>query len=134
MGRPLIPKPRIFQQLRISRQRLYTFGETEREEGDGAKSFIMSYRYKKPFRYRLTNPPKALLKARMDNIAIIPASLLGMKALWQTTANTLPEGGVLLCHTQQNPRQRRLLERVGEAFRQQGHELTNPPIEQVTDH
>jgi hypothetical protein len=24
----------------------------------------------------ITNPPKALLKARMDNIAIIPASML----------------------------------------------------------
>jgi hypothetical protein len=36
----------------------------------------MRYRYKKPFRYRLPNPPKALLKARMDNIAIVPASML----------------------------------------------------------
>jgi hypothetical protein len=53
------------------------------------------------YRYRLTNPPKALLKARMDNIAIVPASMLGLKALWQVAANTLPTGGVLLCHSQQ---------------------------------
>jgi len=91
----------------------------------------MRYGYKKPLRYRLTNPPKALMKARMDNIAIVPASLLGVKALWQTTANTLPAGGVLLCHSQQNTRQRKLLERVGEAFRQQGHAVINLPIEQV---
>ena len=72
----------------------------------------MRYRYKRPYQYRLTNPPKTILNARLDNIAIVPASLLGVKALWQTAANTLPQGGVLLCHTQQNTRQRKLLERV----------------------
>ena len=81
----------------------------------------MRYRYDKPFRYRLTNPPKELLKARLDNIAIVPASILGLKALWQTAANALPQGGVLLCHSQQNTRQKKLLERVGETFRQHGH-------------
>ena len=81
------------------------------------------------YRYRLTNPPETLLKARLDNIAIVPASLLGLKALWQTTANTMPQGGVLLCHSQQNTRQRKLLERVGETFRQQGHAVMNLPIE-----
>ena len=55
----------------------------------------MRQQYKQSYRYRLTNPPKALLKARLDNIAIVPASMLGLKALWQTAANTLPQGGVL---------------------------------------
>jgi hypothetical protein len=91
----------------------------------------MRYRYNRGYRYRLTNPPKAILNARMDNIAIVPASLLGVKALWQTAANTLPKGGVLLCHSQQNTRQRRLLERVGETFRQHGHAVMNLPVEQV---
>jgi hypothetical protein len=91
----------------------------------------MRNRYTRSFRYRLTHPPKALLNARMDNIAIVPASLLGLKALWQTAANTLPQGGVLLCHSQQNPRQRKLLERVGETFREQGHAVMNLPVEQV---
>jgi hypothetical protein len=81
----------------------------------------MRYRYNRSYRYRLTSPPKALLKARMDNIAIVPASMLGLKALWQTTANTLPQGGVLLCHSQQNTRQRKLLERIGETFREHAH-------------
>jgi hypothetical protein len=90
----------------------------------------MRYRFNRGYRYRLTNPPKALLKARMDNIAIVPASMLGLKALWQTAANTLPQGGVLLCHTQQNTRQRKLLERVGEAFREQGHAVMNLPVDQ----
>ena len=89
----------------------------------------MRYRFNRGYRYRLTNPPKALLKARLDNIAIVPASMLGLKALWQTAANTLPQGGVLLCHSQQNTRQRKLLERVGETFRQQGHAVMNLPVE-----
>jgi hypothetical protein len=86
---------------------------------------------KKPYRYRLTHPPKALLKARLDNIAIVLASLLGFKALWQTAANTLPQGGVLLCHSRQNTRQRKLLERVEESLKQHGHSVMNLPVEQV---
>jgi hypothetical protein len=94
----------------------------------------MSYRFNRGYRYRLTNPPEALRKARLDNIAIVPASMLGMKALWQTAANTLPQGGVLLCHSQQNTRQRKLLERVGETFRQQGHAVMQLPVEQGAYH
>jgi 23S rRNA U2552 (ribose-2'-O)-methylase RlmE/FtsJ len=92
----------------------------------------MRYRYNRGYRYRLTNPPKALLKARMDNIAIVPASLLGLKALWQTAANTLPQGGVLLCHSLQNTRQRKLLERVGETFRQHGHVVRSLSLREVS--
>jgi hypothetical protein len=91
----------------------------------------MRYRIKRSYQYRLTNPPKALLKARLDNIAIVPASMLGLKALWQTAANTLPQGGVLLCHSQQNTRQRKLLERVEESLKQHGHAVMNLPVEQV---
>ena len=36
----------------------------------------MTYRYNRGYQYRLTNPPKALLKARLDTIAIVPASML----------------------------------------------------------
>jgi esterase/lipase len=91
----------------------------------------MRYQYNRAYRYRLTNPPKALLKARMDNIAIVPASMLGLKAVWQTAANTLPKGGVLLCHSQQNTRQRKLLERIGETFREHGHVVRSLSMEQV---
>jgi hypothetical protein len=91
----------------------------------------MRYRYNRGYRYRLTNPPKALVKAGLDNIAIVPASMLGLKVLWQTAANTLPQGGVLLCHTQQNTRQKKLLERVEESLKQHGHAVMNLLVEQV---
>jgi hypothetical protein len=94
----------------------------------------MRDRFNRGYRYRLTNPPKALLKARMDNIAIVPASMLGLKALWQTAANTLPQGGVLLCHSQQNTRQKKLLERVGETFREHGHIVRSMAVGEVYTH
>jgi hypothetical protein len=91
----------------------------------------MRYRYNRGYRYRLTNPPKAILNARLDNIAIVPASMLPLTDTLKKKVNTLPKGGVLLCHSQQNTRQRRLLERVGETFRQQGHAVMHLPVEQV---
>jgi len=38
--------------------------------------------------YTLIQPPKVLQKARLDNIAIVPASQLPCKAVWQHVANT----------------------------------------------
>jgi hypothetical protein len=90
----------------------------------------MSYRFYRSFRYRLTNPPKALLKARLDNIAIVPASMLPLTETLKEKVNTLPQGGVVLCYAAENTRQRKLLERVGETFRQHGHAVMQLPVEQ----
>jgi hypothetical protein len=81
----------------------------------------MRHRYKESYRYRLTNPPQALLKARLDHIAIVPASMLPLTETLKERVNTLPKGGVLLCYAQENSRQKTILERVGEAFREHGH-------------
>ena len=91
----------------------------------------MRYRYNRPLRYRLTNPPQALLKTRMDNIAIVPASMLPFKTTWQKTANNMPKRGVLLCHSRKNTRQKKILERVEEIFKRLGYAVMNLPIEQV---
>jgi hypothetical protein len=82
-------------------------------------------------RYRLTRPPKALLKAKLDNIAIVPASLLPFKTTWQKAANKLPRRGVLLCHSRKNTRQKKLLERVEEVFKRLGYAVANLSVEQV---
>jgi hypothetical protein len=81
----------------------------------------MRYRHNKGYRYRITNPPRVLLKARMDNIAIVPASMLPLTETLKAKVNTLPQGGVVLCYSAENTRQRKLLERVGETFREHGH-------------
>jgi hypothetical protein len=80
---------------------------------------------------RFTKPPKALLKARLDNIAIVPASMLPLTEILKELIQTLPQGAVFLCHAEENLRQRKLLERVEETFREQGHVVKKMSIEQV---
>jgi len=87
--------------------------------------------YKRPYQYRYSHPPKALLQARPDNIAIVPASMLPLTQTLKEKVNTLPKGAVFLCYAKENTRQRKLLERVEETFRQQGHVVMNLPMEQV---
>ena len=91
----------------------------------------MRYRINRSYQYRLTNPPKALLKARLDNIAIIPASMLPLTKIVKEKVNTLPKGGVFLCYAQENSRQRRILERVEETFREQGHAVKSMSMGEV---
>jgi hypothetical protein len=91
----------------------------------------MRYRYKESYRYRLTNPPEALRKARLDNIAIVPASMLPLPQTLKEKVNTLPKGGVFLCYAQENSRQRKILERVEETFREQGHAVKSMSMGEV---
>jgi hypothetical protein len=67
---------------------------------------------------RLAKQPKALLRAKLDNIAIVPASMLPLTQAIQQVLDHLPKGAVFLCHAEENTRQRKLLERVEEAFRE----------------
>jgi hypothetical protein len=91
----------------------------------------MRYRFNRGYRYRFTNPPKALLNARMDNIAIVPASMLPLPQTLKEKVNTLPKGGVFLCYAQENIRQRKILERVEEAFREHGHAVKRMSVGEV---
>jgi hypothetical protein len=91
----------------------------------------MRHRYNRSYRYRLTNPPKALLKARLDNIAIVPASMLPLTKVLKDKVNTLPKGGVFLCYAQENTRQRKILEWVEETFREQGHAVKSMSVGEV---
>jgi hypothetical protein len=91
----------------------------------------MRYRYNRSYRYRLTNPPQALLKARLDNIAIVPASMLPLTQTLKEKVNTLPKGGVFLCYATENTRQQKILERVGETFREHGHAVRSMSVGEV---
>src|SRR5207244_11449207 len=61
----------------------------------------------KPLPYLLTEPPDALKKARLDNIALVPASLLTLKTAYTELANTLPKGSILCVQTA-SPRHKRI--------------------------
>jgi hypothetical protein len=91
----------------------------------------MRQRYHRPNRYLHTRPPRALLRARLDNIAIVPASMLERRESLQEQVNKLPRGRVFLCHSKENTKQRRVLERVKEVFRRFGYAVTLLPMEQV---
>jgi hypothetical protein len=91
----------------------------------------MRYRYTRSYKYRFTNPPKALLKARLDNIAIVPASMLPLTPLLKEKVNMLPKGGVFLCYAKANSRQQKILERVEETFREQGHAVRRMSVGEV---
>jgi len=92
---------------------------------------MMRYRHNREYRYRFTNPPKAILNARLDNIAIVPASMLPLTNILKEKVNTLPKGGVFLCYAQENSRQRRILERVEETFREHGHVVRSLSMREV---
>jgi hypothetical protein len=66
-------------------------------------------------------------RARLDNIALVPASLLPRKDKYQTIANNLPKGGVLICQTEQKYRISAILENVAAFFRQNGHFVKSLP-------
>ena len=67
----------------------------------------------------------------MDNIAIVPASMLPLTKIVKEKVNTLPKGGGLLCYAQENSRQRKILERVEETFREQGHAVKSMSVGEV---
>jgi hypothetical protein len=72
-----------------------------------------------------------LLKARLDNIAIVPASMLPFTKTLKEKVNKLPQGAVFLCYAEENTRQRKLLKHVEETFRQQGHAVRSMSMEEI---
>jgi hypothetical protein len=77
--------------------------------------------------YQIIRPPRAVRHARLDNIALVPASLLPKKGKYQTIANNLPGQGVLLCQIDNTERITNILEHVAAFFRQRGHFVKTIP-------
>jgi hypothetical protein len=78
--------------------------------------------------YQIVRPPRAVRHARLDNIALVPASLLSKKGKYQTIANNLPGQGVLLCQIENKARITNILEQVAVFFRQKGHVVKTIPF------
>ena len=105
------------------------FGKAERQKDHGADQFSMRQQHKNY--YQFAQQPKALLKTRLDTIAIVPASMLPFQKTLQALLSALPQGTVLLCHAEEDTRQRELLERLEKTFRQQGYAVRSMSMEQV---
>lgn len=79
--------------------------------------------------YRFARPPSALRRAKLDNLAPVPASLLPFKAQWQPLANRMPQGGVLICLPSAPSPQRRVLQTVTALLQAKGRRVMTLPSE-----
>jgi hypothetical protein len=84
--------------------------------------------------YRFSRPPRALRRFKMhkvhlDNVALVPASLLPYKRQWQVIANKLASGSVLICMPPTQKPQCLILEKVALFLRNEGHQVTILPAD-----
>ncbi len=79
--------------------------------------------------HRIIRPPRAIRKARLDNLALVPASMLPYKEQWQRIANALPTGSTLILLPSPTKRQRRTCEKVATQLREKGHQVATIPVE-----
>jgi hypothetical protein len=84
-------------------------------------------------RWPLHHPPAALRRrhVRLDNIALVPASLLPRKATYQALANTLPQGEVLIVLPTANTQEQRTLQTVATLWRAKGRRVTTIAADQL---
>src|SRR5947199_3815656 len=80
--------------------------------------------------YHFSEPPVRLKKARLDNIALVPASLLPLKETYMSLANTYPTGSVLCIQGTQ--RQQKIMAKVTSFFRDHGRSVITMPMERIT--
>jgi hypothetical protein len=71
---------------------------------------------------RFSTPPRAVRRkgVHLDNLALVPASLLPFQVQYQGAANALPDGNVLIVLPSTNKPLRRVLEKVASSLEAQG--------------
>jgi hypothetical protein len=79
---------------------------------------------------RSAPPPSDLRKAKLDNLALVPGSLLPFKDEWPKLANEMPEGTTLIILPPTGPA-RRALQKVGASMRARGQRVTTLSHEQL---
>ena len=75
-------------------------------------------------RYRFSRPPQALRHSnvQLDNVALVPGSLLPFKNQYQAVANGLPKGGILIVLPQELT-SRRVFEKTAVQLKQKGKRI-----------
>ncbi len=81
--------------------------------------------------YRFTKPPAAIHGAKLDNLALVPASLLPFKKQWQQLANKLPQGSTLVILPSSPNRLRKMFEQVTTQLREDGKQVKILSTEQL---
>jgi hypothetical protein len=80
---------------------------------------------------RLRRPPFALRRAKLDNLALVPGSMLPYMQACQEIANRLPKGAVLIVLPQENEPQKQTMLLVAKLLSTQGHQVAVMSAEQV---
>jgi hypothetical protein len=81
--------------------------------------------------YHFLRPPGTLHQAQLDNLALVPGSLLPYKTEWQALANRLPTGAILIVLSADNPSQKQSLLAVAKLLAREGHQVRVVPAEEV---
>jgi hypothetical protein len=81
---------------------------------------------------RFSSPPQAVRRAKLDNLALVPASMLPYKAEYQAIANQQPPGTTLVVLPPSGSRQRQTLETVASGLRAKGQRVATMPVQQFT--
>jgi hypothetical protein len=79
----------------------------------------------------ISPPPQALRKAKLDNLALVPASLLPFKATWQRIANELPTGTTLVVMPRNPGRPGQTLGTVATQLQAKGHPVKVVPAASI---
>lgn len=82
--------------------------------------------------YRFTKPPRMLRRTRMDNLTLVPGSILPQIARCQELANQLPGGGFLIVLPVHNPKQKQALLVVAKLLSEEGHQVRVIPGVEVS--
>ncbi len=74
--------------------------------------------------YVFTSPPAVLRRAKLDNLAIVPASLLPFKEKWQEVANGLPKHEILVVLPASKSPSRKALHKLTSLLKAKGQRVT----------
>lgn len=80
---------------------------------------------------RLTQSPKSVRRAQLDNLALVPASLLLFRSEWQRLANQLPQGEVLMILPEAQSASRKSMESTAQKMRSKGQRVNMLTIKQL---
>src|ERR1700674_5174119 len=83
---------------------------------------------------KLTSPPRALRRARLDNLTLVPGHLLPFKAQYQRIANALPAGEVLVILPSGGRPVRNAVKTVVDLVRAKGQHVTTLSAEHFIHH
>jgi hypothetical protein len=71
------------------------------------------------------------MRAQLDHIAIVPASMLTSQKILNENVKRFPRRQAFLCHIRENTKQKCTLEHVKEVFQRLGYAVTLLPVEGV---